>query len=393
MEFRKTKLKNGLTILHEKRDVPVTSVMLAVKYGSGYEKEEEKGTAHFIEHLCFKGTERRSAKEIASSIEKVGGVLNAFTGEEETAYFVKIPSDYLELAMDVLFDVFFNPVFPENEIEKERNVIREEIRMYRDNPCLYSLLRIKQLLYGGAFGMFGAGSEENIMKIKREDLARHHKNIYVSENAILCVVGNNKFEDVVRFAEKFCIEGRSEKRRFPKLQLVNKEAKEVRKDLQQAHFVLGFHFPYEDVYSIEVFNAIYGRGMSSRLFEEVREKLGLVYAIKTELDIGRHFGYLVVYAGTNKLNVGEVKKICLSEFRKMGQLSERELEEGKKQVIGNYNIEKEDSSTVALNLVFEEIRGNAEDYYNFEKRINEVGLDDIKKISEIKKFSSFVLSS
>ena len=114
----KTKLSNGMTILFEKREVPVTTVMLAAKYGSAYETEEEKGIAHFIEHLCFKGTEKRTTEEIAANLEKVGGILNAHTSEEETAYHVKLPSRHLELAMDVIFDIFFNPKFPEEEVKK-----------------------------------------------------------------------------------------------------------------------------------------------------------------------------------------------------------------------------------------------------------------------------------
>ena len=129
MKFSKKVLDNGLMVLHEKRDVPVTTVMLAVKYGAAYEKGEEKGMAHFMEHLCFKGTEKRTVEEIAREVESVGGILNAFTHEEVTAYHVKLPSKHLEIAMDVIFDVFFNASFPEEEVEKEANVVCEEIKI------------------------------------------------------------------------------------------------------------------------------------------------------------------------------------------------------------------------------------------------------------------------
>ena len=206
MKFNKKVLANGLTILHEKRDVPVTTVMLAVRYGSAYEGEEEKGIAHFIEHLCFKGTEKRSAKEIASEVEKIGGVLNAFTADEETAYHVKLPSEHLGLAMDVIFDIFFNPVFPEEEVTKEANVICEEIKMYHDNPMSHSLEKIKENLYEKPFGMFGAGTAENVRGMTREQLIGKHRELYVPKNAVLSVVGNNDFEEVVKLAEKFCVD-------------------------------------------------------------------------------------------------------------------------------------------------------------------------------------------
>ena len=127
-------LDNGLTVLFEKRDVPVTTVMLGVRYGSAYESSDEKGMAHFIEHMCFKGTEKRTVKQIAENVEKVGGDLNAFTSEEFTVYHVKLPSAHLNVAMDVIFDIFFNAIFPESDVKKEANVICEEIKMNRDNP-------------------------------------------------------------------------------------------------------------------------------------------------------------------------------------------------------------------------------------------------------------------
>ncbi len=392
-QFRKIKLKNGLVILHEKRDIDVTTVMLATRFGSGYESEQEKGIAHFVEHLCFRGTKKRTSREIAFGLEKVGGVLNAFTSEEETAYHVKLPSDYLELAIDIIFDVFFNPIFPEEEIEKERNVICEEIKMYRDNPSLHILKKIKELLYENPFGIFGAGSLDSVKKITREELIEKHKQMYCSENAILCVVGNNKFEDVVKFAERFSVEGNFKSVKMPEIKLRNKEEKEIRKDLEQANIVLGFHFPFKQRYACEIFSVILGQGMSSKLFEEVREKRGLVYAIKSEIEIGKNYGYMIIYAGTDKNKTEEVKKICLEEFRKMKNLGEEELEDGKKQVIGNYDIASEDSANAALGLILNEVFEKAEDYYDYEKKIRGVSLEDIKELAEGINFSSFVLSS
>ena len=202
VKFSKIKLKNGLTVLHEKRDVSVTTVMLGVKYGSAYESEKEKGIAHFIEHLCFKGTKKRNTKQIAFELEKVGGILNAFTAEEETAYHVKLPSEHLELAMDVIFDIFFNPLFPEEEVKKEANVICEEIKMYHDNPRAHVFEQIKKGLYKYPFGMFGAGTQENVRGMTRQQLFDKHREIYSPGNSVLVVVGNNEFEEVVKFAEK-----------------------------------------------------------------------------------------------------------------------------------------------------------------------------------------------
>jgi len=205
MKFQKTKLKNGLTVLFEKRDVPVTTVMLATRYGAMYESEEEKGIAHFIEHLGFKGTKKRGVKQIAEEVEKVGGILNAFTHEEITAYHVKLPSEHLGVAMDVIFDVFFNASFPEAEVEKEGNVICEEIKMYRDSPRAHVLERIKGNLYRGAAGMFIGGTDESVRGMSREQLFKRHREVYVPSNSVLCVVGNNDFDEIVSLAEKLSV--------------------------------------------------------------------------------------------------------------------------------------------------------------------------------------------
>jgi predicted Zn-dependent peptidase len=395
MKFNKKVLSNGLTVLHEKRDLPVTTVMLASKFGSRYESEKDKGIAHFIEHLCFKGTEKRTTEQIAAELEKVGGILNAFTSEEETAYHVKLPSKHLDLAMDVIFDIFFNPTFPEKEIEKEGGVICEEIRMYRDNPAAHVLERIKGCLYKKPFGMFIAGTEDNIKKMKREDLLKKHSEVYFPGNAILTVVGNNEFEDVVKLAEKFCVNNEGKKPQVSEIKTQNLKSIEKRGDLQQANLAMGFHFPKtseKEKFAAEVFLAIFGQGMSSKLWREVREKRGLAYAIKTEMDAGKDYGYLVIYIGTGKDKVREVINLCVEEFSKMKDISEKEVEDAKEQVMGNYDISTEDCANVATNLLLEEISGKAEDYYDFKKEIAKVTLKDIKELAEKADYSYFALT-
>tara|TARA_Y100000310_G_scaffold342735_1_gene447153 strand:+ start:1577 stop:2788 length:1212 start_codon:yes stop_codon:yes gene_type:complete len=397
MKLNKKVLKNGLTILHEKRDVPVTTVMLGVKYGSVYEDEKEKGIAHFIEHLCFKGTEKRTARQIAFELEKVGGILNAFTSEELTAYHVKLSSQYLDLAMDVLFDIFFNPIFPEAEVKKEANVICEEIKMYNDEPRAHSIEKIKENLYNKPFGMFIGGTEKNIHSMSRKQLLDNHQKIYVPENSILAVVGNNDFEDVIRFAEKFCVERKGEEQEVPKISFLKIKNEEKRSNLQQANVVLGFHFPTSSEkkrYASEVFSTILGSGMSSKLFTEVREKRGLVYTVKTDLDLGENYGYLIIYAGTEKSKVKEVIDICLKEFHEMKNLTKKELDEAKEQVIGNYHVGLENSDSTALNLILEEVSSSkgAESFYEYAKNIKKVSLEDIKKLAAEDDYSSFILS-
>jgi predicted Zn-dependent peptidase len=394
VEFNKKILSNGMTVLHEKREVPVSTVMLATKYGGAHEPVKEKGMAHFIEHLCFKGTEKRSTKEIAESVEKVGGELNAFTHEEVTAYHVKLPSEHLEVAMDVLFDVFFNANFPESEIKKEANVICEEIKMYHDNPSAHTLEKIRAGLYEPPFGMFLAGSEENILGMTREQILERHRRVYAPDNAILCVVGDNNFEEVIEFAEKFCVERVAEKTSVQKIVQKYSTGEEKRENLQQANLALGFHFPFsaeKERYAAEVFSTLLGRGMSSKLFTEVREKRGLVYGIRSDVDFGGAYGYMIIWAGTDPEKTKEVLAVCLKEFKDMANISEKELEEAKIQVVGNHKVGSECSNDTAVDLILEEVSGDARDYYNYEKKVGVVGLKEIKKLAEKSDYSSFVL--
>jgi len=395
MKFQKKVLANGLTVLFEKRDVDVTTVMLGVRYGSGYDSVEEKGMAHFIEHLCFKGTEKRSVREIAQEIESVGGDLNAFTHEEITAYHVRLPSKHLDIAMDVIFDIFFNPIFPEEDIEREASVICEEIKMYKDNPKLHTMEKIKENLYGEPFGIFAAGKQEVVRSMTREQLKGRHDEIYVPKNSVLCVVGNNNFEEIVSFAEKLSDNRKGEGRlELPEIVFRNIKDKESRSGLEQANVALGFHFPKaseKDHYVAEIFSAILGEGMSSKLFMEVREKRGLVYGVKSDLDMGKNYGYMVIWAGTDPSKVEEVENICRSEFSKMKDLTQKELDGAKVQVVGNRKVESEGSSDTAVGLIMEEISGNAEEYYDYEEKIDEVTLDEIRKLAEIAEFASFSL--
>jgi len=396
VEFNRKKLSNGLTVIHEKRDVDVTTVMLAVRYGSMYESKSEKGIAHFMEHLCFKGTEKRGTKEIAETLEKVGGELNAFTHEEMTAYHVRLPSRHVELGVDVISDIFFNASFPEVEVEKEANVICEEIKMYRDNPRAHVLENIKGNLYEAPYGMFIAGTEEIVRGIKREQLKEKHRSVYIPENSVLCVVGNNEFDEVIRLAEKYAGVERSGMKLEDDLEIKKKINKsgEKRGDIVQSNLALGFHFPMlneRERAAALVFSVIFGEGMSSKLFTEVREKRGLVYGVKSDLDIGRNYGYLMVWAGTDPSKVDEVIKICLEEYKKMGNINEEELEQAKVQVIGGHLVGSEGSNETAIELIMEEFSGKAEDYYDFSSKINAVSLDDIKKLSEITEVASFDL--
>ena len=393
-EFKRKVLKNGMTIIFEKRDVPVVSVAFAVRYGGINEDVSEKGIAHFIEHMFYKGTSKRNAKQIAEEIEKKGGELNGFTNELITAYWCKMPNKHLGVALDVLSDMIKNPKFDEKELEKERKVIFEEIKMYKDNPRLHVFDEIQKSLYDGTMGIHLAGTYETMGKINREKMAEKFKEIYTPNNLILCVVGDADFKDIVRFAEK---NFGNEKNKIPiqKFNIKNESKIEKRKGIDQANIIFAYHVPVSTDKKSEaakVLATLMAGGMSSRLFSEIREKRNLAYAVKGYAVITKDFAYNFIYVGTMKENVEKVKKLILEEFEKVSKsLSAKEVEEIKSQLIGNYYISMEDSQTQMVNLIFYELEGNAKKFYDFEKNIKTVKLEDVKKLAKLGNYSFFAL--
>ena len=194
--FKRKVLKNGLTIIFEKRIVPVVSVAYAVRNGGVNETSEEKGISHFIEHMLYKGTPTRNSKQIAEEIENNGGVLNGFTDEEITAYWCKMPSRHLGVALEVLTDMVKNPLFDEKELEKERKVIFEEMKMRKDTPRIYVFDEIQSYLYEKPFGANLIGTEKTMGSINRIVMKKKFEKIYSPNNMILCVVGDADFDSV-----------------------------------------------------------------------------------------------------------------------------------------------------------------------------------------------------
>lgn len=396
-EFHRKVLKNGMTLLFEKRKLPVVSVSIAVRNGGVNENIKEKGISHFIEHMLYKGTATRNAKRIAEEIEKNGGFLNGFTGEEITAYWCKMPSRHLDIALNVLADMIKNPLFNVKELEKERKVIFEEIKLYHDNPHLYVFNEIQKSLYDSTLGMNLIGTFETLSSMDREGMIERFREIYQPNNMILCIVGDADFEKIVRFVEKnFGVEkGKISEQKF---NLKNESKIEKRKGIDQANLIFAYHVPLakdKKNYAAQILSTLMAGGMSSRLFSEIREKRNLAYAVKGEANINKNFAYNLIYVGTTKESVNIVKKIILKEFEKVAKsLGEKELKQIKEQLIGNYYLSMEDSQSQMVNLLGYEIIGNAHEFYNFEKNILDVKLEDVKRLASSvkgKKYSFFAL--
>ncbi len=394
--FYRKILKNGMTVIFEKRELPVVSVVFAVRSGGVNETSEQKGISHFIEHLLYKGTPTRNAKQIAEEIEKNGGELNGFTDELVTAYWCKMPSKHLGVALEVLSDMVKNPVFDKGEIDKERKVIFEEIKMRRDNPIVYSIDKVQECLYKEPLGIPLIGDTQTMSSLNREKIVGWFNKTYSPNNLILGVVGDADFKDIVQFAEKnFGIK----KSKISELKISKQLSSKIenRKGIDQASLIFCYHSPLfseKNSTASRVLLTLMTGGMSSRLFSEIREKKNLAYAIKGDMESNNYFAHSLVYVGTTKENVSEVKKLILEEFKKVSEeIDEDELNQIKEQMIGNYQISMEDSQNQMMNLLMHELNGNAEEFYEVEKNILNVKLEEVKELAKkvLKEHSFFVL--
>lgn len=391
-EFYKKKLKNGLTVLFEKRKLPLVSVSCSVKFGQIHESMKNKGIAHVIEHMTFKGTKKRNYEEIAKEIKRKGGVINAFTSEEYTSFLNKLPSKHIKTGLDIASDLILNPKFNAVEFKKEKKVILEEIKMIHDNPRYYVVNKIKEMLYKKPFGEFGIGTAETVKSLTRNQLVELFNKVYTTDSMILCVVGDADFEEICRFGETFPFKNRKLIQSSPVK--INKQETEKRKGIDQSHFVFGFHSPDlndKRRYGYELMMTYLAGGMSSVLFNEIREKRGLAYTVNGEIETGERYGYSIIYVGTMKEKIREIKEIILKQIRNLKNLDKKDFDEVKEQLIGSKELLSEDSMNVMNLLVQEELNGNAEEYYKYEERINGIKLEDVKDISKLKNFSAFSL--
>ena len=393
-KFQKIKLKNGITILFEKRDIPVVSFSISNPFAAAHETADIKGIAHFIEHLLFTGTKTRTHEDISREIEKKGGVLNAFTAQDVTSYWFKLPSEHLFSGIDILVDMLKNPKFDKEKFEKEKKVILEEIKMYHDNPQRHVFEKIEENLYEKPFGLGISGSEKTIKPLTRDFVANYFKTKYSPENYIITIVGNADIDKVSQYIEnQFKPENKTYKHQ--KIKTKHAETVEERPGLDQAHFVFAVHAPMatdKKRYVLEVLDAYLANGMSSHLFLEIREKRGLAYAVKSSLSAEKNYSYYNIYVGTTKEAVPKVRELIIQGFKHASEkITEKDLKEAKQRLIGLKEIMSEESSNIMNVLLMEEIStGKAEDFYNYEQEIKKVTLREVKQLSKelIKTFST-----
>lgn len=326
--YQKTVLSNGLRVMIV--DMPhMESIALGVwiAVGGRYENRKTTGISHYLEHMVFKGTRTRSTRNVKESIEGIGGTLNGFTDEEATCYFVKVPKKFLDLGLDVLSDMVINPKLTASDLDKERGVIFEEIKMYKDQPSHYVQQLLCEILWSQhPLGMPLVGTEETLEKIDRTDMMEFKSRFYTPENVVVCVCGQVDEEDFLGLINKhFSKLERKTTPHFRRFQSRQKKARFnlCRRETEQTHLAIGFHNVgrfHPDKYTSSLMHIILGGNMSSRLFHEVREKRGLAYAISTSTKHYGDTGAFLISAGVDYKKLPRAIDIITKELKRIKKM-------------------------------------------------------------------------
>ncbi|MDP3999696.1 MAG: pitrilysin family protein [bacterium] len=356
--FKKYVLSSGLrVVLAPQPDNVAATVLVLVEAGSKYETKKINGLSHFLEHLCFKGTAKRpTAIAIASELESLGAVYNAFTGHEVTGYYAKVGASKINSALDIIADLYQDPVFDEAEFEKEKGVIIEEINLYEDTPTRKVQELFTELMYGDQpAGWPIGGLKEVILSLKKQDVLNYRSEHYVAKATTVVVAGAfNEKEMLKRIKTLFAKTPANKK--FSKIRTQESQARPqtlVRfKKSDQTHLVMGFRaFDRYDKrqYALEVLADILGGGMSSRLFQRIRAELGAAYYVKAGTDLFTDHGFLSVSAGVDHRKLKEVIEAALGEFKKISSVlvTSNELEKSKNHLTGQAMLGLETSDALA----------------------------------------------
>ncbi|MCL5114119.1 MAG: insulinase family protein [Patescibacteria group bacterium] len=397
MNYQRTILPNGLRVL----TIPMPSfesvtAMAIVAAGSRYETRKNSGISHFLEHMAFKGTEKRpSALDISTLIDGIGGEFNAFTGKETTGYYIKSSSSHVELLLDVLSDMLQNSLLKEDEINKERGVILEEVNLYEDTPARKIGDVYERLLYGDTpMGWDISGEKDVIKKLQRKDFLSYLSSLYSAHNTTVVLAGGISQKKAVSLTEKYF--GKMKKfdtLRYNKVvETQKKPALYVKeKKTEQAHISLGVRtipLSHKDRYPLSVLSAILGGGMSSRLFHEVREKRGLAYYVRSSSDHYKDCGSFASTAGVDPKRVEEAIEVILEQYHgissglKQYSISSKELKKAKEFLKGHLVLELEDSKSVAGMYAHQELlEGEIKNPNEIIAQVNKVTVEEVEEVA------------
>ena len=389
--YKTKKLNNGLTIIAE--EIPyLKSISMGIWFRSGIKTEENyiDGVSHFIEHMMFKGTKNRTSKQLVAEIENLGGVINAFTGRECTCYYVRLLDEHLNIGIDILSDMILNSKFDEKDIEREKSVIIEELKMYEDSPedLTYDIL-LEKVYNNKGIGKNILGSKESIKSMNRDAILDYFEKFYVPENTVLSICGNFDFEETVKLIEDKFENWYGEK---PDYNLQNEIFNPciVKKDRDYEQTNLAICFECEnigsssnDVYAIDIINNVLGGSSTSRLFQRIREDEGLVYSIYSEQEFYREKGELGIYASMSTENLEDVYRLVKEEIISLNEngITEEELNNSKEQLKGEFMLGME-STESRMNAIgkYMLITGKVETLEDVIEGLNSITMDDINRV-------------
>lgn len=386
-------LSNGIRIIAQPLNYfKSVAIGVWIKTGSACETEQENGISHFIEHMLFKGTKNRTAKQIAADMDKVGGQINAFTSKECTCYHVKVMREKLSTAMDVLSDIVKNSLIDASEVEKEKGVVIEEINMSNDNPedLAHEMMSVTYFT-GNPLSKTILGPAENIRRFSRDDFLKYLDLHYFPENMVISVAGNFEEKTLLDELEKYFGDFRNDSVIRPSdtcSEVVKPEKRflTVKRDIEQVHICLampGYSYADNRRYSLSVLNNVLGGSMSSRLFQSIREEKGLAYSVYSYPSVYSRAGMFSVYAGTSAALAEEVTVLILKELEKMKKegIPEDEFLQSKEQLRGNYILSIESTNSIMTNigkslLLLNEMKSDEEVIAELEA----VTLDDVNNV-------------
>ncbi len=388
--YRKTTLANGVRVLTETMPhVRSASLGIWADVGSAAERHEQRGISHLVEHMLFKGTQRRSAREIAETMDGVGGNLNAFTDKETTCYYAKVIDHHVPLAVDVLSDMFLNSTFAPDELVKEQNVVLEEIRMYDDAPddVIFDLFT-RTMWHGSHLGEPTIGYAETVSALTSHDLRAHLRAHYAPNAIVFAAAGNVDHDAIVELVAR-AFDGLCGIARLPVPERPIAAPKTLvkTKDTEQAYVVLGARglgATDERRYALSVLDTILGGGMSSRLFQEVREKRGLAYSVYSFQQNYRGAGLFGVSAGTSPERVQECVDVIASELASFAQTgpTAAEITLAKEHIKGSLTLSLESSSSRMMRLGRSEFtHGHQFAIEEIEARFDAVTFDDVASLA------------
>jgi len=363
MSYKFKTLSNGLKVfLIPYESIETITVLLAFKTGSRIENKTEWGLSHTVEHMVYRGAKRRkNSREVVEFIDSIGGEHNAFTGKEETAYYVKVTSDNFEKGVDFISDNVINASFPEDELKKEKSIILEEMKMYEDMPQRKTLENFENISFSSdSLGHEIIGTPQNVKSFNSQILHAYKNNYYTADNAVLVLAGNyKKVPNYFSIVEKyFANMPKGKINIYQKSHNSDNIIKIVKKDTEQSNLVMGFWAPSmqkNERYTARVLSTIMGGSMSSRLFSEIREKRGLAYHIRCAYNSFSDNGLIYTYAGVSNHKYLEALKEILNQYKIAAKegFSSKEIEIAKEIIKSNILIASEDPSVMAVELVGE----------------------------------------